>query len=273
MNRLADRYRYSIIVLKEMVKTDFKLRYQGSILGIAWSVLKPLMLFVVMYTVFVRFLRFTDGTPLFPINLLLGISLWQFFSEATNMGLRAVVDRGDLLRKIHFPNYIVVVSAGVGALISLVINLLVVFVFALCKIPDFQFTWRLLLLPVNLAQYYILAIGVALLLSAVFVQFRDIGHIWEVVLQALFYGIPIFYPLSMVSEFSPTIAKIMLLNPIAQVVQDVRHNFIDPLNVPTVWSEINSVWIQFIPVCLSLAICALGIYVFRHFSRKFTEVL
>ena len=109
--KLKERYRYSFIVLKEMVRTDFKLRYQGSFLGIAWSVLKPLMLFCVMYVVFVKFLKFTDGTPTFPLVLLLGISLWNFFAEATNMGLTAIVGRGDILRKIHFPNYIIVVSA------------------------------------------------------------------------------------------------------------------------------------------------------------------
>ena len=101
---------YSINLLKELVKTDFKLRYQGSILGILWSVLKPLALFIVMYTVFVRFLKFTDGTPTFPIVLLLGISLWSFFSEATSVGMRAIVDRGDILRKINFTKVIIVLS-------------------------------------------------------------------------------------------------------------------------------------------------------------------
>ena len=140
--KLKERYRYSFIVLKEMVRTDFKLRYQGSFLGIAWSVLKPLMLFCVMYVVFVKFLKFTDGTPTFPLVLLLGISLWNFFAEATNMGLTAIVGRGDILRKIHFPNYIIVVSATVGALISLAINMCVVLVF--CIFNQVHFTWNVL---------------------------------------------------------------------------------------------------------------------------------
>ena len=145
--KLKERYRYSFIVLKEMVRTDFKLRYQGSFLGIAWSVLKPLMLFCVMYVVFVKFLKFTDGTPTFPLVLLLGISLWNFFAEATNMGLTAIVGRGDILRKIHFPNYIIVVSATVGALISLAINMCVVLVF--CIFNQVHFTWNVLWLPLN----------------------------------------------------------------------------------------------------------------------------
>ena len=91
------------VLLYELVKTDFKLRYQGSFLGILWSVLKPLLLFAVMYVVFVRFLKFTDGTATYPIILLLGISLWGFFTEATNIGMNSIVARGDLMRKINFP--------------------------------------------------------------------------------------------------------------------------------------------------------------------------
>ena len=152
--KLKERYRYSFIVLKEMVRTDFKLRYQGSFLGIAWSVLKPLMLFCVMYVVFVKFLKFTDGTPTFPLVLLLGISLWNFFAEATNMGLTAIVGRGDILRKIHFPNYIIVVSATVGALISLAINHVCSAGFLYFN--QVHFTWNVLWLPLNFIEFYLL---------------------------------------------------------------------------------------------------------------------
>ena len=88
-----------MVVFKELVKTDFQLRYQGSFLGMVWSVLKPLMLFAVMYVVFVKFLKFSDGTPTFPISLLCGTCLWSFFSESTSMGLQSIVGRGDLLRR------------------------------------------------------------------------------------------------------------------------------------------------------------------------------
>ena len=131
VQKIRNRYGYAWTVLRGLVKTDFKLRYQGSFLGIAWSVLKPLMMFCVMYVVFGKFLRMSDGTSTYPVVLLLGISSWQFVTESTNVGLRAVVDRGDLLRKVHFPNYIVVVSATIGALIGYAINLVVVLVFAL----------------------------------------------------------------------------------------------------------------------------------------------
>ena len=100
---LKKRYHYAMVVFKELVKTDFQLRYQGSFLGMVWSVLKPLMLFAVMYVVFVKFLKFSDGTPTFPISLLCGTCLWSFFSESTSMGMQSIVGRGDLLRKILVP--------------------------------------------------------------------------------------------------------------------------------------------------------------------------
>lgn len=269
--KLRKRYHYSWVVLKELVKTDFQLRYQGSFLGVAWSVLQPLLLFVVMYTVFVRFLKFTDGTPNFPIVLLLGISLWNFFNEAASMGMYSVVNRGDLLRKIHFPGYIVTVSATIGSLISLGINLLVVIVFSL--FARVQFTWRVLLVPFNLLQLYILALGVALVLSTMFVFFRDIGHIWEVFSQALFYAVPIIYPLSMVTAINPVYSKIILMNPIAQAIQDIRNNLLAPTTTPTTWNMVNNPFLQIIPVVLTVVIFLLGLHLFRKHNRRFAEVL
>jgi ABC-2 type transport system permease protein len=271
LEALAHRYHYSIVVLKELVKTDFKLRYQGSFLGIAWSVIKPLMLFGIMYAVFVRFLHFTDGTPQYPVVLLMGNCLWQFFSEATGIGLRSIVDRGDILRKIHFPNYIIVVSASFGALISLGINLLVIVVFAV--INGAQFTWRVLLLPLNLIELYALALGCALILATLYVHFRDIQHIWEVVSQVLFYATPIIYPLSMVKNNYPVISKLMLMSPIAQTFQDARHNLVDPVNVQTVWSQIGNPLICLIPYALTIIFLIVGVHIFRKYSRKFAEIM
>ncbi|OZG61783.1 ABC transporter system, permease protein [Bifidobacterium lemurum] len=277
MKTVENRYHYSLVVLRELVRTDFKLRYQGSFLGIAWSVLKPLMLFCVMYVVFAKFLRMSDGTPTYPVVLLLGISTWQFVEEATSVGLRSVVDRGDLLRKIHFPNYIVVVSSTIGALISYAINLVVVLVFALFS--HVQFTWRVLLLPLNFIELYILSLGIALLLSSMYVYFRDIAHLWDVLKQVLFYAMPVIYPLGMVMDnqslqpFGKLIAQMQLLNPIAQTVQDIRHNLIAPETQPTIWTISGHVWMGLIPVALSVFIFWLGIYVFRKNNRKFAEVM
>lgn len=277
--KLKERYRESFIILKELVKTDFLLRYQGSFLGIAWSVLKPLMLFCVMYVVFVKFLRFSDGTDTFPLVLLLGISMWNFFTESTTMGLCSITTRGDLLRKINFPKYIIVVSATINALICMSINLGVVIV--ACILSGVQFTANVFWLPINLIQLYLLSLGVALLLSTLNVYFRDAQHIWEVVLQGLFYATPIIYPLSMVEqklgEVAPgvglLIEKLMLLNPAAQIIQDIRHNLIAPATTPTIWTLSDNILFQMIPVALTFILLLWGVHVFKKYSPKFAEVM
>ena len=271
IHRFQARYRYGLIVLKELVKTDFKLRYQGSMLGVAWSVVKPLMLFGVMYMVFVRFLKFSDGTPTFTISLLCGTCLWSFFSEATSVGMQSIVGRGDLLRKVHFPNYIIVASTTMGSLISLGINLLVVIVFGF--FANAQYTWHMLLVPFNVIQLYLLALACALILSTMYVYFHDVAHIWEVVLQAMFYAIPIIYPITMVSNSYPIIAKLMLLNPVAQTIMDIRHNLVAPDYVPTVWTMVSNPFVSLLPYLITLALLVIGVHVFRKHSRKFAEVM
>ncbi|GDZ29891.1 transport permease protein [Bifidobacteriaceae bacterium MCC01978] len=273
IKRLQERYHYALVVFKELVKTNFKLRYQGSYLGVLWSVLQPLMLFAVMYVVFVKFLKFTDGTPTFPISLLCGTCLWQFFTESTSMGMRSIVDRGDLLRKIHFPNYIIVAATTMGSMISLAINLGVVILFG--SFAHAHYTWRVITVIPSILQLYAISLGVALLLGSLYVYFRDIGHIWDVILQALFYATPIIYPLSMVQknpEFSWA-ADFMMLMPATQTIMDIRHNLLSPEYVPTIWTVVDNKILCLIPYVLSVLVLWLGVHVFRKYSAKFAEVL
>lgn len=271
MKRIKD-FQYSKNLLKELVKTDFKLRYQGSVLGILWSVLKPLALFAVMYAVFVKFLKFTDGTPTFPISLLLGISLWSFFNEATSVGMRSIVDRGDILRKINFPKTIIVLSTTTGSLIGLAINIAVVIIFAL--FAGVQFTWWVLLVPLGIIQLYVIAMGLAFILSTLYVKFRDIGHIWDVVMQAMFYATPIIYPITMVINGGhETIAKILMLSPVAQSIQDIRHSLIAPDTTITTWSIVGNWWIAIMPIIVTIALLVIGIFYFNKNSKNFAEDL
>lgn len=274
LQKLRSRYRYSLVVFKELVKTDFQLRYQGSFLGMAWSVLKPLMLFAVMYVVFVQFLKFSDGTPTFAISLLCGTCLWSFFNEATTTGMRGIVDRGDLMRKVHFPSYIIVAANTMGSMISLGINLAVVICFGFFS--HAHYTWRILLVPFNILQLYLLALGIAFLLSTLYVFFRDVAHIWEVVMQAMFYATPIIYPISMVAQRAPEFAwasKYMMLVPSTQAIMDVRHNLLSPEDIPTAWTFVGHSWISFLPYILTFVILFVGVHVFRKHSARFAEVL
>ena len=262
------------VLLAELVKTDFKLRYQGSALGILWSVLKPLMIFVVMYFIFVKFLRITDSSiPNYAITLLLGLSLWGFFTEAVTLGMNSIVARGDLMRKINFPKYIVIISSMVSALISLSINLLVVLAFAIFAGVKFQ--WSVLILPFNIILLFATAFGLALILSTLYVKFRDISHIWEVFMQILVYSIPIMYPISMVTKgsiFWFSISKIMMLNPIALAIQDIRHNLIAH-ETPTFWTLFENYWFVLIPILVTTLLVAFGLWYFNKNSKKFAEIM
>ena len=262
------------VLLAELVKTDFKLRYQGSALGILWSVLKPLMIFVVMYFIFVKFLRITDPSiPNYAITLLLGLSLWGFFTEAVTLGMNSIVARGDLMRKINFPKYIVIISSMVSALISLSINLLVVLAFAIFAGVKFQ--WSVLILPFNIILLFATAFGLALILSTLYVKFRDISHIWEVFMQILVYSMPIMYPISMVTKvsiFGVSIAKIMMLNPIALAIQDIRHNLIAH-ETPTFWTIFENYWFALIPILITTLLVAFGLWYFNKNSKKFAEIM
>ena len=262
------------VLLTELVKTDFKLRYQGSALGILWSVLKPLMIFVVMYFIFVKFLRITDSSiPNYAITLLLGLSLWGFFTEAVTLGMNSIVARGDLMRKINFPKYIVIISSMVSALISLSINLLVVLAFAIFAGVKFQ--WSVLLLPFNIVLLFATAFGLVLILATLYVKFRDISHIWEVFMQILVYSMPIMYPISMVTKvsfFGVSIAKIMMLNPIALTIQDIRHNLIAH-ETPTFWTLFENYWFALIPISITTLLVAFGLWYFNKNSKKFAEIM
>src|SRR5581483_11887307 len=176
-------------LLRELVATDFKLRYQGSVLGYAWSLLRPLLLFLILYVVFVKFLRLGTGVPHYPVYLLFGIVIWNFFAEMTSQSLGSIVGRGDLIRKIRIPRWIIVISSSLSALINLLLNLVVVLIFLFLNHVDLLRTT--LWLPLILFEVYLLALGVSFFLAAAFVKYRDLNYIWEVIMQAGFYLTPI----------------------------------------------------------------------------------
>ncbi len=259
--------RKNMILLKELIKTDFKLRYQGSVLGYLWAVLRPLLMFAILYVVFAKVLRFGGDVPHYPVYLLVGTVLWNFFTECTGMGIHAIEGRGDLIRKLSFPKYIVVVSATSTAVINMLINMLVVVIFALINGVMPSLTW--LFVPFALAELYILALGISLLLGAIDVKFRDIGSIWEVLMQAMFYAVPIIYPISMVTASSAKMAQILLLNPIAQVIQDVRYLLITKETI-TSWSYLGAVWAT-VPIILTAVLFIFAVWYFHKKSPYFAE--
>jgi len=253
-------------LLAELVRTDFKLRYQGSVLGYAWSLLRPLLLFLILYVVFVKFLKIGGDIPHFPVYLLFGIVIWNFFAETTSQSLGSIVGRGDLLRKIYLPSWIVVLSSSISALINLFLNLIVVLVFIFINHVDLLRT--AFYLPLILLEVYILALGISLFLSAAFVKYRDITYIWEVAMQAGFYLTPILYPVSRITNV--TLQKLLFMNPMGQAIQDSRYAVITHQTV-TSGTVFGSSVIKFIPILLTGMIFILGFIYFKRQSKTFAE--
>lgn len=257
-------------LLSELVRTDFKLRYQGSVLGYAWSLLRPLFLFGILYVIFVMVLKTGGGIPHFPVYLLLGVVMWNFFQEMTSQSLGSVVARGDLIRKIRIPRWMIVFSSSIAALISLSLNLVVVFIAMILNDADFPAT--IVLLPLVLLEVYLLALGISFFLSAAFVKYRDVSYIWEVLLQAGFYLTPILYALSIITN--TTIQKILLMNPMAQAVQDARYLAVThDSKVVTVSRVFDGGWYMLIPFGLVVLILVGGLLYFKRQAPKFAENL
>lgn len=267
-NKIKQRYTYSVILLRQMVITDFKLRYQGSVLGYIWSLLRPLFMFAILYVVFVKFLRIGGDIPHYPVYLLSGIVLWNFFSEITSNGVSAIVGQGDLIRKLNFPKYVIILAAAFSALINLALNIVVISIFLYFNHVDIGIS--ALLSPLYIIEIFVFALAIAFILSALFVRLRDVNYIWEVVLQAAFYATPIIYPLSMVSDRYPELVKFMLLNPVAQAIQDIRYNVITTES-QTLWQETHNVWFTIIPIAFVVVAFIFAIIFFKKRSPHFAE--
>lgn len=268
VSKLYQKYRYSLIVLRELVITDFKLRYQNSTLGYLWALLRPLFTFAIIYVFFVVVLGIGKGVDNWGVALLLGIVLWTFFQEVVKQGLKSIVSNGGVIRKINFPKYIIVASTSLSAIINLIINLVVVVIFA--AFSHVEPTWSMLLIPVFIIELYIFGLGLAFLLSAINVKFRDISYIWEVLTQALFYGSAIMFPLNQVVSVTYTGALLLLTSPITQAIQDARH-FGITTTADTAISVTDNIYIILAPYVVTVATFAFGAWYFRRRSPHFAE--
>lgn len=236
-------------------------------MGYLWSLLRPLAIFLILYVVFVRFLKVGADVPHFPVYLLLGIVIWNYFAEVTNNGVKAVVDRGDVLRKINFPKYVVVLSGSLSALINLAINLIVVGVFMALNGADTQ-VGLLIFVPLLIGELFIFALSAAFLLSSMFVRFRDVNYIWEVIMQGAFYATPILYPLT---PYVPaTLQSIVLMNPIAQIIQDLRFILITD-QTQTIAAVCGSEWARLIPLAIVATVALVSAAYFKKRSPYFAE--
>lgn len=267
-SKLYKKYRYSLILLRELVITDFKLRYQNSVLGYVWALLRPLFLFAIIYTFIVVVLGIGKGIDHWGVALLLGIVMWSFFQEVVKQGLKSIVSNGGIIRKINFPKYIIVVATSLSAVINLCINLIVVVVFAV--INQVEFSWTVLLVPLFIVEIYIFGLGLAFLFSAINVKFRDIDYIWEVATQALFYGSAIMFPLNRVVDVSHQAAMLLSMSPITQAIQDARHfGITQAVDAPHTVTQ--NIFILLAPFVITVITLVFGAWYFHKRSPYFAE--
>jgi ABC-2 type transport system permease protein len=260
-------FRSNLNLTRELAITSFKLKYTGSVLGYAWSLVKPLLIFGVTYVVFAVVLlkNRTTAAENFPVQLLLGIVVWTFFAESTGSAVGAIVGNGHIIRKAYFPRWIVVVSATVSATMTLFVNLSLVLVVGV-PLGWFHVGASALIVPLLFVEMYTLVVGIGLLLSALFVFYRDLGHVWEIALQLLFYASAIVFPLSLAGHLE----KFVLFNPMAQIIEDLRRALVTPA-IP--WSSDLLGSRVIVPCVLTCVILGIGYLVFRKLSPRFGEAL
>jgi ABC-2 type transport system permease protein len=247
--------------------TDFKLVYFGSALGYVWSLMRPLLLFGTLYIVFTHIVRVGGTIPHYPLYLLTALVLWGLFRDITGTAVTSLVDRQNLLRKMRFPRLVIPAAVSLTELFHFAMNLIVVVVFFIATGVEPRWTW--LELPLLVAVLAVLGFGCAMLISALYVRFRDVAPIWEVVLQLGFWGSPVIYAIGTVpgSWQGP-----LSCNPVASVLNQMRYALVDP-KAPDAATCIGGAWKLAIPAAITIGVFALGWFVFKREAPKIAENL
>jgi ABC-2 type transport system permease protein len=263
-----------------IARSEFKLKFFGSALGYLWQVIRPLLLFGVLYVFFVEIFHVDKAkgaaAHFYGAQLLGSIVLFTFFSEATTGSVRSVVDRENLVRKIQFPRLAIPISVVLLALFNLGLNLVVVMIFAVAAGVHPMLSW--LELPLIILMVSVLGMGVAMLLSALFVKFRDISPIWEVLSQILFYSSPVILPAETVREklshgtLDRFLYHLYTLNPLVAVFQQFRHAMINRATLSA--GQIMGSWTALLePLALVAVIFVVGFWVFNSAAPHIAEDL
>jgi ABC-2 type transport system permease protein len=250
-----------------LARTEFKIRYFGSVLGYLWSLMRPLMIFGVLYVVFTHIVRFGGKIEHYPLKLLLGIVLWSYFAEATGQSVASIVQREGLVRKVPFPPAVIPLSVALTSAFNLALNLCVVLVFVLVSGIAPSAAW-LELLPLVLLLLA-LTVGVSMLLAVLYVPFRDMSPIWEVATQLLFWGTPIFYVIKTVPDSA---RELLMANPIAAIIEQARHAVIDP-SAPSAAAASGGAVRLLIPLAIVVLVLGLSLELYRRWRATLAERL
>ena len=251
---MIQKLKQNQFLFEELVKRDFKKKYKRTVLGMLWSVLSPLLMLLVMRLVFTQF--FGRSTPHYTTYLFCGNLVFSYFNEATSQGMTSLMGNASIFTKVNVPKYLFLFSKNVQTLINFGLTLCVFFVF--CVLDNITFTWKLICLVYPIACLVLFNIGVGLILSALFVFFRDIQYLWSVFTQLLMYMSAIFYT---IDRYSYNVQCLFLLNPVYLFIRYFRKIVIDA-TIPTIWFHL----LMAADVAIVLGI---GCWMYKKYNHRF----
>ena len=249
-----EKLRQHRFLFEELVKRDFKKKYKRTVLGMAWSILAPLLQLAVMTLVFTQF--FGRNTPHYMIYIFCGNLIFSFFSDATKGGMGTIMGNAGIFTKVNVPKYLFLFSKNVQALINFGLTLIVFFLF--CILDGITFTWKFLLLLYPICTLLLFNIGVGLILSALFVFFRDIQYLWSVFTQLLMYLSAIFYT---IDQYPYTVQCLFLLNPVYLHIRYFRKIVID--------GEIPTIWFHLLMLAYVAVVLGIGCWMYKKYNTRF----
>ena len=251
MLKKLKRYQF---LFEELVKRDFKKKYKRTILGMAWSILSPLLTLLVMRLVFTQF--FGRNMEHYTTYLFCGNLLFSFFNEATGQGMQSLMGNAGIFTKVNVPKYLFLFSKNVQTMINFGLTLCIFFVF--CILDDITFTWKFISLLYPITCLILFNIGVGLILSALFVFFRDIQYLWSVFTQLLMYMSAIFYT---IDGYSPMAQNLFLLNPMYLFIRYFRKIVID--------ATIPSIWFHLLMLADVVIVLGIGCWMYKKYNTRF----
>ena len=255
---MLEKWRKHRFLFEELVKRDFKAKYKRTVLGMAWSVLSPLLMLLVMRLVFTRF--FGRGMEHYTTYLFCGNLMFSYFNESTGQGMTSLMGNAGIFTKVNVPKYLFLFSKNVQTLINFGLTLCVFFLF--CALDGITFTWKFVLLLYPIVLLMVFNIGMGLILSALLVFFRDIQYLWSVFTQLLMYLSAIFYT---IDGYSETVQKLFLLNPMYLFIRYFRKIVID--------AAIPSVWFHLLLLADAVLAFAVGAWIYKKYNTRFLYYL
>lgn len=252
--KLIDRLKQNRFLFKELVKRDFTKKYKRTVLGMAWSILSPLMNLLIMWLVFNNF--FGNNVNHYVVYLFAGQLIFSYFSDATNLGMNSLVNNASIFTKVNVPKYLFLFSQNVSSLINFGLTLLIFFAFV--ALEGLPFSWSYLYLIFPIVCLIVFNLGIGLILSALFVFFRDMQHLWGIMTQLIMWMSAIFYT---IDNYAYTVQCLFLLNPLYLYIRYFRKIVIDGV-VPTPQFHL-------LAAIYALIAFAVGAYMYKKNNHEF----